>query len=588
MSIARLQVGSEIAKNDPPASQNFANSVSTLRTVDDVVRELTRCPPPYLSQKHIRNMFTICTHLSIFLGKRMDELSLVEVLEFRSDFRAYLVGRKHRKPTIQTYVSKFETAPRLRKDSWLGPGGVTTSIMARGISPSTGRLRAAFDLTPIQDSAFTGEVTELDTDQWVYSMVASGRSLQHSRAPKMRLWRLLRNAGTASNLPLFFKRESEYSIPLASFPSALQKEVKDMLVWKQASIALGRPKKGKHRPVSALKLEKNLSSLYGFAANVLGREDISSLAHLVDREFLTSYAEWCISVRGSKGTSVFHDVALVFAAVRHYPPFKSFDKTWFGDFLNTIPTDGDEESLAERKNMHYLEYDRVVSIADEHRQQRLQAEKKHHGNPAVMAMEEVLMRFLCTLVWRQMNLRSCRIGGAKPNLFKGPIPRNIQITIPDWVKHELQQNPDAEFWQFRFSAHETKSKRRVHSILPHQLIPPLEEYLQKYRPQLVGDHDPETLFLKRNGSVMTVADVDVTVETLTIRYRGVRVNPHHFRDIFAYAFLEENPENFSGLSKMLWHLSVDFTMRKYGARYNESSAVCAVERWLDRRAAERR
>jgi hypothetical protein len=419
-------------------------------------------------------------------------------------------------------------------------------------------------------------------------MVANGRSLLHSRAPKILLWRLLRDAGTVLNLPAFFKRESKYAIPLANFPSALQKEVKDLLVWKQASIALGRPKKGKLRPVSALKLEKILSGIYGFAANILGRADISSLAHLVDREFLTSYAEWCISVRGSKGTSVFHNVALLLAAVRHYPSFKSFDQTWFGDFLNTIPTDGDEESLQERKNMHFLGYDQVESIADEHRQRRLQAEKKHYGNPAVMAMEEILMRFLCTLVWRQKNLRSCRIGGAKPNLFKGPIPPNIQMTIPDWVKQEEQQNPGAEFWQFRFSVQETKSKRPVHSILPHQLIAPLEEYLQVYRPQLVRDHDPQTLLLKSNGTVMGLGEVDNTVETLTIRYRGVRVNPHHFRDIFAYAWLNENPENFSGLSKMLWHVSVDFTMRKDGARYNESSVVCAVERWLDRRAAERR
>jgi site-specific recombinase XerD len=103
----------------------------------------------------------------------------------------------------------------------------------------------------------------------------------------------------------------------------------------------------------------------------------------------------------------------------------------------------------------------------------------------------------------------------------------------------------------------------------------------------VGDYDPGTLFVKSNGSALTLQDVDNKVETLTARYRGVRVNPHHFRDIFAYAWLDKNPDDYLTLSKMLWHRNITTTLNKYGKRYNESSAVCKTETWLELLAAAR-
>lgn len=200
-------------------------------------------------------------------------------------------------------------------------------------------------------------------------------------------------------------------------------------------------------------------------------------------------------------------------------------------------------------------------------------------------MEALLMRWIITLPWRQRNVRECRISGKAPNLFKGRIPPFSDVDKPGWVKQHERQNPDAEFWQFRFSTDETKTGIDVHSLLPRQLIEPLEEYLSQFRPHLLRGADPGTLFVNQTGNALADDDVRCSVSKLTMRYGGRRVTPHLFRDIVAYTWLKENHEAYLTLSKMLWHSNVNTTIETYGSRFNESSGVCAMESWLEQRDA---
>jgi len=52
---------------------------------------------------------------------------------------------------------------------------------------------------------------------------------------------------------------------------------------------------------------------------------------------------------------------------------------------------------------------------------------------------------------------------------------------------------------FYFREHETKGGREVRSLLPEQLIAPLEEYLRDYRPALLGDNHEVCSPLFPNG-----------------------------------------------------------------------------------------
>jgi len=77
--------------------------------------------------------------------------------------------------------------------------------------------------------------------------------------------------------------------------------------------------------------------------------------------------------------------------------------------------------------------------------------------------------------------------------------------------------------------------------------------------------------------------VDKVIGHWTLQYGGVRTTPHLFRDAIAFKWLKEHPKDYLTLSKMLWHKNVQTTIQIYGARFNESSGVCAMEAWLDQR-----
>jgi site-specific recombinase XerD len=89
----------------------------------------------------------------------------------------------------------------------------------------------------------------------------------------------------------------------------------------------------------------------------------------------------------------------------------------------------------------------------------------------------------------------------------------------------------------------------------------LEEYLQNHRPNLVAGTDPGTLFLNRSGGGRDRQATTDLVAELVLEHAGRRVTPHIFRDIFAYAWLDDNPEDYLTLSKILWHRSIKTTLR---------------------------
>jgi integrase len=202
---------------------------------------------------------------------------------------------------------------------------------------------------------------------------------------------------------------------------------------------------------------------------------------------------------------------------------------------------------------------------------------------ALLAVEELIMKWLIILPWRQRNLRECRVNGSNPNLFRAKIPPFSDIDKPEWVKVEERTNPNAEFWQFRFSKDETKTGINVHAILPRPLIGLLEEYLQLFRPHLLRVLDPCTLFLNETGTPLEDKQVITIVGTRTLRHGGRRVTPHLFRDIVAYTWLKEHPADYLTLSKMLWHKNISTTIYYYGSRFNESSGVVAMESWVEER-----
>jgi integrase len=271
--------------------------------------------------------------------------------------------------------------------------------------------------------------------------------------------------------------------------------------------------------------------------------------------------------------------------MRQHPKYSSLDHGWLKVLLDGLPAEPESEKKRRKANK-YLEYEALESIAGEIHAGRNLAVKKGPWYLALQVRNELLMKWLPILPWRQRNVRECRIGGPNPNLFRSKIPPFSDIDKPEWVIEDERKNPDAEFWQFRFNYEETKTGIDVHAILPRPLIGPLEEYLRDFRHRMLRGPDPGLLFVNQAGRPMTEDQVTVAVGDLTQQYAGKRVTPHPFRDIVAFTWLKHHPKDYLTLSKLLWHADVKTTINEYGSRFNESCGVSAMDAWLQERGAK--
>jgi integrase len=238
-----------------------------------------------------------------------------------------------------------------------------------------------------------------------------------------------------------------------------------------------------------------------------------------------------------------------------------------------------------RKAKKYLEYSEIEEIPGKLQAERLAMPDSKALEKAWLALAEFLLKWMLALPWRERNICECRIGGSKPNIFKAKIPSQIPMDVPAWIRAEAQTNSEATFWQMHFAPKETKPNREIRAFVPRPLIKLLEDYLRSVRPSLVKGTDPGTLFVSKEGRAMTKGQVYNLVRSRTAKYGGRGVNPHLFRDIVAFAWLKAHPHDYLSLSKILWHANVNVTLKTYGSRFDESSGVCAMEIWLEERAA---
>ncbi len=325
----------------------------------------------------------------------------------------------------------------------------------------------------------------------------------------------------------------------------------------------------------------------GFAIENCGVQ-LNSLVNLLQKQLVEAFVDWCINERGVKGASVHHKLVMIIAVVKYHPAFSSHDFSWLKPLCDGIPMEGESERK-QRKAQKYVAYDELEAVPAKIRDLRMFHQSDRKGSikqGSRLAGEELLFRWLLILPWRQRNLRECRVAGSSPNLFKSAIPPFSELDKPRWVLEEEATNPRAEFWQIRFSPEETKTDIAIHILLPRQLVGPLEEYLAQHRPNLVSGQNAETLFITEKGRPLSVARIGQLIGNWTAKFTGVRTTPHLFRDAVAFKWLKEHPDDYLTLSKLLWHRRVETTIRIYGARFNESSGVNAMEAWLDARHGE--
>lgn len=582
MTCTFVQNGSAIAAELRDSSENSASSPIAPRTLADLLAIWSENPPRQVSM--LRHT---CALLADYHGTTVHDLTIDAVEQRRKSFRAFLEGRKNKENSIRTYVNYVRILLNLAREAGWELSDTTSTdwrcVIALADEQHCGDL--ARSLASIRKSP--RDVTFEDVDCWVHEMAKQRLAYGTALSRRKSFWRIVRDCGFAKKLPPCILREENYGIPVEKFPAGLKQEVLDLLKWKQDDYVWDRPKGARIRAVTAKRLEQVLCALYGYYVNVLGDVGIGSLSQMAQPHLIGGFCQWCHSRRAVKGQTLQRNLRLFNAALHQHPRYKDLKLDWFKSLLDGLPVEPDSV-LKRRRAEKVLDYSVIEAIPDMVRAQRTKAAKKGSKDVARLAMVELLIRWLSILPWRQRNIRECRLsGGSHPNLYKGRVPAITTIDMPAWAIEERQKDPNADFWQFYFNEDETKTGCEVHALLPHQLIGPLEEYLDEFRQDLVVGDDPGTLFLNQAGNPMSLNQVTQVVSANTLTFGGRRVTPHPFRDVVSVAWLKDHPKDYMGLSKLLWHANPNQVIKTYGSLFNESSGVCMMESWLDERAAKR-
>jgi integrase len=582
MKAIEVQNGTRIASAIPYSTDNSSFVQANVESLADLLSHLNSDPTAQTP------MFrSTAAKIAAFLGKSIDQITLDLIYANREGFRPFLEGQRYKEGSVRAYVNYlrmlldaagrlgWQPHARLSKE-WQEVLDVAKKNACVGITKY---------LQQVKDSP--DNITAEDFERWTELRVKQGISYSTTKTIVSRLWRTLVTCGYVKNAPEAVLRLKKVGIHVSKFPEPLKGEVYELLRWKSAEYEPERPSRARLRQVSAAMVRLTFSCVYGFAKNIGHYGEITSLGQLLQKQIIAGYISWGINKQKMKGGPLVTRLACLLAAVSKHPAYKGMDLSWFRPLLNSIPIDSYDEIKA-RKAKKYLEYDVLKTIPGLIRVQRESEAKRGKDQIARLVMEELMISWLLLLPWRQRNLRECRVEGQSPNLFKAKIPVYSYVDKPTWVRQEEAANPNAEFWQFKFSREETKTGIAVHALIPRQLVGLLELYLAEYRPLLKGNSDCNTLLVGSGANEMSIGDVTDAISDMTLRYGGRRVTPHLFRDIVAYAWLKSHSEDYLTLSKMLWHKNLATTINYYGSRFNESSGVTAMESWTEQCEARKK
>jgi len=439
------------------------------------------------------------------LGKLPSEIQASQLIEVIQALRTFLVGKRYNPVILRRYLNCLrllvETAEELGwiagnaglRRKWReilkcwrkGLGGLWVGDWAirRGTDPDHFGV-AELDLCAseaLQQGHACASVCQVKS--YLRRLIAEQKLGSHVMVPKP--------------MP---RGDRLYGTPLSEMGQPLRSQVEELVAGD-----LGRPgyptPQGETCPVTKKAIRDFLCRFVGYVTRVRGSQ-ISSLDQLLARDLLKEFRDRCQDSRHVKASGLKAQLGRLHAAVKKYrqPPLAGKDFRWIRELMKELRRESPDQ-IRQRKAAKWIDYELLEQIPAKIRAQT-EALRGHRGQQfATMRRDELIFRWLLILPWRSRNLRECRVGDENQgaNLFKCELTPFSTAAKPDWVKQALRVNPHEKFWMFYFRKHEAKNGREVRSLLPEQLIAPLEEYLRDHRPALLGDNHEACSPLFPNG-----------------------------------------------------------------------------------------
>ncbi len=401
-------------------------------------------------------------HLSRFLGYPPAELEIATLADSLQPFKDYLLNRRFKRNSVRTYMNFAQLL--LRAARALGWTESSSGLVEawKEVLPIAKRYHCArVGGYAVRKGLAPGQFTEAQLEEMAQAMVKEGRTFHYATQMQWRFRNCVHESGLQKDFPGISppRKKTLYGIPLSQFPVTLRNEVSNLLAWKTDLYVDDRPLRSKKlRPPSAARLKENFCQLYGFANNIKGF-DPSTLADLLSQDCLGEFLKWSETERKVKMSSLLKSVWMIVPIVRDYPPLRGRDFSWIGNRLAAMRIRA-EHSASEGAACG-VEYDSLARIPALIRREAEKCNPERGKKKAVFIRDQLLIMMLVVLVWRQRNVRECKLRDRKDsgNLFKEEVSPRSRTALPNSVLAALEQNPHQKFWQFCFRPEETKAGR---------------------------------------------------------------------------------------------------------------------------------
>jgi len=405
--------------------------------------------------------------------------------------------------------------------------------------------------------------------------------------------------------PVSAAQLDDYAIEVESMAPTLQREVRALITFRRNRadgvddevdhrywddyVNLPPVKKREQiREIRAKQLEAVIRRVCGFLKEK--KQYPTSLKQIFRPKVFEKYRDWLVITRKLEPWAVEGVFAVLVGSALQYQQLAG-GRIWMTNFMRSIPREPNAERR-QRMARKTLSYNALHDIPEQLFKERILIPQTPSTSRqiATLAMKELLIRWFLVLPWRARNICECRIRdpkkGADPqdNLYCDIIPPNAPMRIPPWVKSRTDKDPSTTIWQYTFSPDECKGDKRIHRVLPLELIEPLETYL-KYRDDLISSAHTNALFLNSKGRPLDDCALYFLLSEITLVHAGKRTSAKVLRDVFAFHYIRSypGPDCFARLSRRLWHAHEMTTRKYYATQYNFSLATEYLERYLNLR-----
>jgi len=352
-------------------------------------------------------------------------------------------------------------------------------------------------------------------------------------------------------------RRKEVTIPWSSFPKSLEADVKAWTDWLEGKDLLSD---GPIRPVKASTAETRTYQIRYFASALVDAgidpKSLHTLADLVDlQNFETGLRHLFKGKSNTRSSTLGNLGGAIIAVARHWVLPKHNDAASTDAILKRMrflvsKVDNQTRGLTDKNHERLMQFEDPEQLFKLlHLPARLKSEvlSGKHPNAHALVLSDVAIAIeLLTITGIRMS-----------NLYSTLLDKNLRKYRNCYV--------------LSYSQEEVKNSQRLQFTLPDDTCKLVDWYLKDVRPKrLKGSSD--ALFVGEDGvSPKSKNTLSLQIKVTIRKYTGLVVNPHLFRHIMAYAYLNENPGAYQVLRLIYGHKSVETTVNSYSGAETKSA-----------------